>query len=231
MPTGSDSRAATRLAANRPTEPGRRFGSRISLPTVGSGFTQEYPLQAVATDAWAQQFHDIPKTLAVRPDLRAAMRRLLEQRELPVKVTEGGDRRAQHRAILGALFDGALTLDQAVAEAEARLARETSPHRASNQVFASGWAKRLIHTHTSVFYTWAVLDHLLAAGQARCFVPHSPAEAASSACSRLLAGREHFAAVLRERLIAVYVARQTLREPLIPNHPHCTHVVAPVPHG
>ncbi|HEX7837583.1 MAG TPA: hypothetical protein VF469_08985 [Kofleriaceae bacterium] len=185
----------------------------------------------MTADIWAQQFHDIPRTLAVRPDLRAAMRRLLEQRELPVKATEGGDRRAQHRAILGALIEGALTLDQAAAEAETRLARETSPHRANNQVFASGWARRLIHSHTSVLYTWAVLDHLLAAGQARCFVPRSPAETATSACSRLLAGRGHFAAVLRERLIAVHVARQNLREPLIPNHPHCTHVVAPLPHG
>ena len=92
-------------------------------------------------DVWAQEFRDIPATLAVRPDLRAAMHRLLDQHELPVKVTEGGDRRAQRRAILGALFDGALTLDQAVAETETRLARETSPHRTSNLVFATGWAR------------------------------------------------------------------------------------------
>ena len=144
-------------------------------------------------------------------------------------ITEGGDRAAQRRAILGALFDGELTLAQAVAEAELRLSREASPHRTSNQVFASGWAKRLIHTHTSVFYTWAVLEDLIAAGQSRCFVPHSPAEAASSACARLLAGRDHAVAVLRERLIDVYVAREPSREPLIPHHPHCTHVVAPVP--
>ncbi len=178
-------------------------------------------------DVWAQQFRDIPETLAVRPDLRAAMRQLLDQHELPVKVTEGGDRRDQRRAILGALFDGALTLDQAVAETEARLAREGSPHRASNLVFATGWARRLIHTHTSVFYVWAVLDHLLAAGESRCFVPHSPAEATTSACSRLLAGRDHPADVLRDRLIDVYVHKQTSRAPLVPNHPHCTHVVAP----
>ncbi|HEY0479026.1 MAG TPA: hypothetical protein VGD37_16015 [Kofleriaceae bacterium] len=183
----------------------------------------------MTADVWAQQFGDIPQTLAERPDLRARMRALLDQHELPVKVTEGGDRRAERRAILGALFDGALTLDQAVAETEARLARETSPHRTSNLVFASGWAKRLVHTHTSVFYTWAVLDHLIATGQPRCFVPHSPAEASSSACSRLLAGRDHPAAALRERLIEVYVAKQTSREPLIPNHPHCTHVAAPIP--
>jgi hypothetical protein len=183
----------------------------------------------VTADVWAQQFRDIPQILAERPDLRARMRALLDQHELPVKITEGGDRRAERRAILGALFDGALTLDQAVAETEARLARETSAHRTSNLVFASGWAKRLVHTHTSVFYTWAVLDHLIAAGQPRCFVPHSSAVVWSCGCWRLLAGRDHPAAALRERLIEVYVAKQTSREPLIPNHPHCTHVAAPVP--
>ncbi len=185
----------------------------------------------MTADVWAQQFHDIPQTLAVRPDLRAAMHRLLDEHELPVKVTEGGDRRAERRAILGALFDGALTLDQAIAETEARLARDGSPHRASNLVFATGWARRLVHTHTSVFYTWAVLDHLLAAGQPRCFVPHSASEAATSACSRLLAGRDHPADVLRDRLIDVYVHKEPSRAPLVPNHPHCTHVAAPRPIG
>jgi len=185
----------------------------------------------VTADVWAQEFRDIPATLEARPDLRAEMRRLLDEHELPVKVTEGGDRRAQRRAILGALFDGALTLDEAIAETERRLPRESSPHRTSNLVFASGWARRLVHTHTSVLYCWAVIELLLAAGHDRCFVPHSSAEAASSACSRLLAGRSHAAAILRDRLIDVYVAKHASREPLIPNHPHCTHVIAPAPPG
>lgn len=180
-------------------------------------------------DVWAQQFRDIPETLAIRPDLRDRMLALLVAHELPVLVTEGGERRADRRAILAALFDGALTLDQAIAETERRLGRETSPHRANNRVFATGWARRLIHTHTSVLYCWAVLEHQLAAGQSRCFVPHSSAEATTSACSRLLAGRDHDATVLRDRLVEVYVAKQLSRAPLIPNHPHCTHVIAPVP--
>jgi hypothetical protein len=182
----------------------------------------------VTGDVWAQQFRDIPATLEARPDLRTAMRRLLEQHELPVKVAEGGDRGAQRIAILGALFGGTLTLDQAVAETEARLARDGSPHRTNNRVFATGWARRLVHTHTSVFYTWAVLDHLLAAGESRCHVPHAPDEASTSTCSRLLAGRDHPAAVLRDRLIDVYVHKAPSRAPLVPNHPHCTHVVAPL---
>ena len=178
---------------------------------------------------WATQLRDIPETLAARPDLRAVAHALLVQHELPVKVTEGDDRRAHRRTILGALFDGVLTLDQAIAQIELHLARDSSPHHDSNLVFARGWAKRLVHTHMSVLYTWSVLETLLAAGEARCFVPHSPAEAATSACSRLLAGHTHAAAVLRDRLVQCYVAKRPARTPLIPNHPHCTHVVAPVP--
>jgi len=178
---------------------------------------------------WATQFAEIVPTLAARPDLRATMRALLDQHELPVKVTEGGDRRIQRKAVLAALFDGALTLDQAIAEIERRLARDGSPHRTSNLVFATGWARRLVHTHTSVLYTWAVLETLLAAGQKQCFVPHSAAEAATSTCSRLLAGHAHAGDVLRDRLVRCYVEKQPASTPLVPNHPHCTHVAAPVP--
>jgi hypothetical protein len=179
---------------------------------------------------WASEFRDISSTLAMRPDLRVAMQALLAQHEIPVKVTEGSDRRERRKAILGALFGGALTLDQAVAETELRLARADSPHRDNNRVFANGWARRLVYTHTSVFYTWAVLEALLAAG-APCFVPHSSAEAATSSCSRQLAGRAHDAAVLRDRLVQCYVHKRPMHVPLVPNHPHCTHVASPTPMG
>jgi len=177
---------------------------------------------------WASEFRDITGTLAERPDLRTAMQELLAQHEIPVKVTEGGDRRERRKAILHALFGGAITLDDAIAETELRLARTDSPHADSNRVFASGWARRLIHTHTSVFYSWAVLDAVLATGASRCFVPHSSAEAATSSCARQLAGRDHDAAVLRDRLVQCYVDKRPMRVPLVPNHPHCTHVASPM---
>jgi hypothetical protein len=180
---------------------------------------------------WASQFEDIPAVIAARADLRDAMRVLLEAHEIPVKVTEGGDRRARRKAILGALFGGAITLDEAIGRVEVELARDDSPHRDSNLVFARGWAKRLVHTHTSVFYSWAVMEALLATGAARCWVPHAAAEATTSACSRLLAGQSHAITVLRDRLVQSYVAKLPARAPLVPNHPHCTHVVAPVPPG
>jgi hypothetical protein len=200
-------------------------GASAAKSRYGSGVTQA----TLADGPWATQLLEIPDVMAARPELRATMRSLLEQHEIPVKVTEGGDRRVQRRAVLGALFDGALTLDAAIAQTELRLARDGSPHRDSNLVFARGWAKRLVHTHMSVLYSWAVLETLLAAGEARCFVPHSSAEAATSACSRLLAGHPHAAAVMRDRLVHCYVDKQPARAPLIPNHPHCTHVIAPPP--
>jgi hypothetical protein len=177
---------------------------------------------------WASEFRDIASTLAERPDLRVAMKALLAQHEIPVKVTEGGDRRERRKAILGALFGCEITLEQAVAETDIRLARGDSPHRDSNLVFANGWAKRLVHTHTSVFYSWAVLEALLAGGALRCHVAHSSAEAATSSCSRQLAGRDHDAAVLRDRLMQCYLHKRPMRVPLVPNHPHCTHVASPL---
>jgi hypothetical protein len=179
--------------------------------------------------AWAREFGEIPQTLVERPDLRAAMRALLEQHEIPVKVTEGEGRRARRKLILDALFAGDVTLDQAIEATELGLLREGSPHRDNNRVFASGWARRLVQTHTSVFYSWAVLEQLLAAGEPACFVPHSSSESGTSACSRLLAGASHPAAALRDRIVQCYVEKRPMRVPLIPNHPHCTHVVAPVP--
>ena len=177
---------------------------------------------------WARQFHDIPDTVAARPDLRGVMQALLAAREIPVKVTEGGDRRARRKAILAALLDGQLTLDQAIAETERQLARDDSPHKDSNLVFAKGWARRLIHTHLSVLYSWTVLETLLAHGELRCFVPHSTAEAPTSSCSKQLAGKQHDTRVMRDRLVQCYPEKKPMRVPLIPNHPHCTHVIAPV---
>jgi hypothetical protein len=178
---------------------------------------------------WAAELSEVPSTLAVRPDLRAAMQALLAAHAIPVKVTEGGDRDARRKAILGALIDGALTFDEAIAQTEARLGRDDSPHADSNRVFASGWAKRLIYTHTGVLYTWAVLEALLAAGETRCFVAHSSAESATSPCARLLAGKLHDARTLRDRLVSVYIAGRQVRAPVVPNHPHCTHVASPPP--
>jgi len=178
---------------------------------------------------WASEFAEIQSTLAERPDLRAAMKQLLTEHEIPVKVTEGGDRRERRKAILGALFGGELSLEDAVAQTEVQLGRDDSPHGDNNRVFASGWARRLIYTHTSVFYSWAVLEALLAGGAPRCFVAHSSAEAATSSCARELAGRAHDAAVLRDRIVQCYVHKRPMRVPLVPNHPHCTHVASPVP--
>jgi hypothetical protein len=213
-------------------QPARQVTAMIDAASSGDhggAVAPPPPLPAeLAALPWATHLGEVFGLLAVRKDLVLVMRALLANHEIPVKVTEGGDRRARRKAILEALFVGDLTIDAAVAETERRLARDDSPHAASNLVFASGWARRLIYTHTNVFYCWAVLEQLMMAGQTRVRVPHAASEAATSRCSRELAGRDHDAVALRDRLVQTYVEKRALRVPLVPNHPHCTHVVAPV---
>ena len=69
----------------------------------------------VVTGCLAQRYadelaRDIPATLEARPDLRAAMRRLLDEHELPVKVTEGGDRCAQTSPVTWGGYPGGFGL-------------------------------------------------------------------------------------------------------------------------
>ena len=62
-----------------------------------------------------------------------------------------------------------------------------------------------------------------------CFVPHSDEQDASSACTQQLAGGLHSVTMLYTRLLDNYQMGNWLKEVKIPNHPHCTHVVRPVP--
>jgi hypothetical protein len=182
---------------------------------------------------WAHAFHDIPMTLTRRPDLRARMRVLLTG-DMPNMVTDGDvapgvSRLDLFRAILGEAIDGAITLDETIALTARGLARETSPHRASNRVFAHGWEDRLVRTHLSRLYSQAVLELLAEAGQSRCFVPHVDGEALDAPCTRLLAGRAHDVRTLHDRLVRCYVRGDgSGGAPMVPNHPHCAHVISPV---
>jgi hypothetical protein len=175
---------------------------------------------------WAEEYGEIPPALEARADLRSAASELLTQ-AMPGKVVEGGDRLAAFRGVMAELIAGRLTLEEAYAETEHRLPRATSPHGTNNRVFASGWGERLVRTQLSRLYNQAVLTQLLSSGEPRCYVPHSRAEKPESQCSRLLAGQEHDAAVLLERLIQCYTMENWTREVKVPDHPHCTHVITP----
>ena len=179
-------------------------------------------------DVYAAEFSEIPFALANNVTLRDHVLGLVAREPTPGKATEGPGRLADFRGILSRVATGEFTLPTAVAEVERTLPPQFSPHGGNARVFSSGWAERLVRTQLSRFYNQAVLETLLARGDARVAVPHSSEEGADSNCTKLLAGREHDARELHERLVRTYGQGDWSVGVKVPDHPHCTHVVAPV---
>lgn len=177
---------------------------------------------------YAKEFRDIPATFSQNTELRDAVLRLIDEQPVPGKVTEGGDRLLRFKEILKRLVRGEIGLPEAYYRTEADLPRETSIYAANNRVFASGWAERLVRTQFNRFYNQAVLEQLMSEGQTQCFVPHSSEEDSGSKCSRFLAGSAQDIRVLYNRLIESYARGNWSGDLKIPEHPHCTHVIAPV---
>lgn len=180
------------------------------------------------SSSYADEFSGIPAALIHNEQLRASILQLISNQPMPGKVTEGGARLQDFRQILQELVEGKLDLTSAYRRTEIELPRSTSIHGANNRVFASGWAERLVRTQYSRFYNQAVLERMMTEGEPSCFVPHSSEEASSSTCSRLLAGKQHNVQTLYDRLMQSYARGIWGQDVKIPDHPHCTHVVAPL---
>ena len=178
-------------------------------------------------DEFAQDFFDIPATLAANDVLRDAVVTLIQNEPMPGKVLEGGDRLEVFRAVLTDLARGDISLNEAYQRTNSELPRHASLHSQNNRVFSQGWAERQVRTQFSRFYNQAVLDYLRENGTIECFVPHSAAEAASSSCTQLLAGRQHSVDTLYQRLTEAYARGNWSKDVKLPNHPHCTHVITP----
>lgn len=176
---------------------------------------------------YAKEFRDIPAVLSENTELREAILRLIDEQPVPGKVTEGGDRLLRFKEILKRLVRGEIRLAEAYYYTEAELPRESSYYAANNRVFPSGWAERLVRTQFSRFYNQAVMEQLMSEGQTQCFVPHSSEEDRGSKCSMSLAGGAHDIKVLYNRLIESYARGNWSKDLKIPEHPHCTHVIAP----
>jgi len=177
---------------------------------------------------YAKEFRNISATLSENTELRDAVLRLIDEQPVPGKVTEGGDRLLRFKEILKQLVRGEIGLSEAYYRAEAEIPRESSFYAANNRVFPSGWAERLVRTQFSRFYNQAVMEQLISEGQTQCFVPHSSEEDGGSKCSMFLAGSAHDIKVLYNRLVESYAQGNWSKDLKIPEHPHCTHVIAPV---
>jgi hypothetical protein len=100
-------------------------------------------------------------------------------------------------------------------------------HASNRRVFAKNWPQRLVRTQLNRFYNQALLQHLLESNETLCEVPRSSEERGDSRCSRELAGTTQEVRHLHERLLSVYARGEAASLPLVPDHPHCTHVVRP----
>lgn len=176
---------------------------------------------------FASDFTEIPEALECNRALREAMLALVAREPMPGSATEGGGRVERLRAILRDATRGAIGLPSAILRVEEELPRDSSMHAENNRVFAAGWAERLVRVQFSRFYNQAVLEYLIARGDAECTVPSSPAEDPASRCSRLLAGRDHDVKSLYQSLVECYAKGHWSDALKIPDHPHCLHVVAP----
>ena len=177
---------------------------------------------------FAEDFFDIPSTLARNTALLASMCELITSQPTPGKVTEGGDRLDRLRLILTDLAHGRIGYYDAFHRAEIELPRRASRYSRLNNVFPDGWGERLIRTQFSRFYNQAVMEHLLALGETECHVPHSRNELSGTRCTSFLAGRNHNLRRLHEQTVNSYAfGRWDQTAAKIPDHPHCTHVVVP----
>ncbi|WLS79917.1 hypothetical protein Q3V30_05345 [Erwinia pyri] len=178
---------------------------------------------------YASEFSEIPQALRNNPSVKERMLALISANKISGKVTEGDDRLVKLRQILSLLTNDQFSLNEAIREVEHQLPRHTSMHSGSNQVFASNWAERLVRTQFSRFYNQAVLEDQLDKGRSECYVPPSSQEDTISQCSQTLAGRSHDISHLLKLLVTSYEEGKWEITPKIPDHPHCTHVVKPIP--
>lgn len=178
------------------------------------------------SDLFANDFTEILNTLSQNQDLLDKVNILITNEPITGKAIQGEDRLIKFRDIFKDLVSNKISLDEAYQKTKIELPRSTSAHSQNNRVFASGWSERLVRIQLSRFYNQAVMEKLIDEGEELCFVPHSTAEKSNSPCSIHLAGKTSDLKTLYNRLIKSYRNDDwSDRQPKIPDHPHCTHVV------
>lgn len=178
---------------------------------------------------YAQHFYEIEETVANYDRLRQRAVSLVQDEPIPGKATEGGNRVDTFRDILVAFFEGELTFQGVKAEISKELPQRESPHSNDNRyTFSSGWEERLARTQISRFYNKAALGILSEEGHSKVFIPHSDHEDRDSQCTLYLAGGSADIDLLLDRLDRAYRKGDWHEQPMIPDHPHCTHTVTPV---
>lgn len=186
-------------------------------------------IDALSQRVFAEEFGDIQRILTLNTDLKDEVYALVQSAHVHAKVLEGSNRLDRFRGIMERLVAEEIDLAEAVRRTERYLSPRDSPYSRNAKVFPSGWAIKLVRTELSRFYNQAVAEQLLREGATRCFVAHSSAERSESKCSQFLAGKDHDLRELYAKLTKNFGNGDWDTELRIPNHPYCTHVIAPVP--
>lgn len=180
-------------------------------------------------EKWANDFFEILPTLNFREDLKRDIEELINHKHIPGKSLEGSGRVEKFKKILVDLINNRITLQQACINVENEIGKYGSSYASNNRVFPQDWGERLVRTNLSKFYNEAVLIQLIKRGEKKCFIPHSNSEDFSSSCSQNLAGKEHAIQPLLDTIEDVFEKENWKnKNPKIPDHPHCTHVIKPV---
>lgn len=177
---------------------------------------------------YANDFFEIVSVISGNSELKSQIENLMSTRPIPGKALEGSDREQKFREILIQICNQAISLEDSYAIVEQTLPSSSSPHAGNNRVFPTGWGERLVRIQLSRFYNQAILEDLHNKNIATCFIPHSDHEASDSSCTVNLAGKNASVPTLLALLIDTYENGNFSKEPKIPNHPHCTHVIRPV---
>lgn len=176
-------------------------------------------------DNWAEDFYEILESLRLKDDLSQRVKQLIANKEIVGKSLKGENRKQYFRDILTDLVDGNISLEESYVLVETQISRNSSIYREDNRVFSDHWGERLVRTNLSKFYNQAVLLFMLDNGNTTCFIPHTSYEQGPR-CS-LLAGQKHDARRLLQKLEQAF-EEGVLSRDIIPDYPHCTHVVIPI---
>lgn len=177
---------------------------------------------------YANDFFEILEAVAANDSIKKEIEHLIRTRPIPAKALDGTNREDKFRDLLLKVLNREISLEDSYNLVEQTIPPSTSAHSGNNRVFPSGWGERLIRIQLSRFYNQAILEDLQNNGISECFVPHSEREASDSSCTIGLAGKNANVASLLDLLVDTYEKGNFSKQPKIPNHPHCTHVVRPL---
>lgn len=172
---------------------------------------------------YASAYSEIDSAISTNIAVKNEMLRLLSSiPQLAGKALQVQNNSSTFKALLNDYLQGTKTL------AQLHSGMSSMSTTADNRTFATNWETRLIETTINFLYSHSVGTVLLALGQADCHVPHTNTEQGNSHCTANMAGRNFNIPTILATNYGAYVnGIFVVPQDKIPNHPHCSHVVAP----